>query len=95
MQVSPDEFWNKLCDPRCVRVDRTHCVVGTEFYDTDVAPEDVPGFIEGKINLVLDLLGPVNPRLDAIVFPVAYTAAYLLPAAIVAWILYALGVFDG
>lgn len=92
MKLNIDEFWDKLCNPRCVRVGRTRCVIGMESYETDVAPEDIPGFVEGKIELTLGYLGPVNPTLDAIVFFMLHVLAYAIPAAIAISILMWVGV---
>ena len=92
MRVSLDEFWDKLGDPRTVRLDKLRCAIGNEIYETEIAPEDVPGFIEGKIDHILELLGPVNPTRDAIVFSIAYFLCYAIPAAIAVGILYATGI---
>ena len=59
--VSTNDFWEAMCDPRFIRT-RLHQgrIGGVSWYTVEVgeAPEEVEGFIAGKICQVVRLLEP-------------------------------------
>lgn len=58
--VSTDEFWERSCHSAFVRLDKHRGAIGNEVFYVTTPPEDVPGFIEGKMDEIGDLLG--KPR---------------------------------
>lgn len=52
-----DEFWEEMCKVGFARIGLHIGINGDRMFMVDVAPEEVPGFIESKIERVQQLLG--------------------------------------
>lgn len=55
--VSTGEFWQKMGDPRFIRLDKLSGRIGDDIFVTLEAPEDVPGFMEGVVAGIRRKLG--------------------------------------
>lgn len=55
--LGTSEFWERMCDARFRRISLHQGAIGDQIFLTDVAPEEVEGFIESKLDTVLENLG--------------------------------------
>jgi len=51
------DFWEKMCDPRFIRIDLHNGVMCGERYSVEVPPEAVDGLIEGLAIETMGMLG--------------------------------------
>lgn len=59
--LTTEEFWDVMCNPHSFRLSRFSIARYGVVYFTTKPPEDVPGFLESKIDLIYDRLTP-EPR---------------------------------
>lgn len=58
--LSTEQFWDAMCDLRFYRISRYQGAIGADILLTDKPPEEIPGFIESKLDAVVSNL-KLNP----------------------------------
>jgi len=57
MLLTTDEFWKAMCSPKFVRLSLLSGAIEGVTYTCELAPEQVPGFLEQKIDDIHGLRG--------------------------------------
>lgn len=57
-KVDLDKFWDMMCHPSFVRTGLHYGIFKGRYVSTCLAPEEIEGFIEGKINTTICSLMP-------------------------------------
>lgn len=63
VQCATDEFWKQMCRPGFVRIDFNHGQIGATRYHVDKPPESIDGFIEEKLDSIVENLQLKTPPL--------------------------------
>jgi len=58
VQVSTDEFWQKMCSFSSFRIDLHNIAIGMTIFHCDKPPELVVGFLDEKIEEIESKLNP-------------------------------------
>lgn len=58
VMLSTNKFWDAMSSPRFIRLSLRRGEIDGNQFETAKAPEEIDGFVESKVELIIDFLKP-------------------------------------